>query len=61
MIGRSPWKSESQENFVNYYDNCIEANPSVLHKIENYIEDHEPQSCKIPKKQSPKNDKNDKK
>jgi hypothetical protein len=43
MIGKCPWTSESQENYVNYQQHCVEANPDVLHKIENYIEDRLPQ------------------
>lgn len=43
MIGRSPWTSESQENYVNYQQHCIDVNPDVLNKIENYIEERLPQ------------------
>ena len=42
MIGKNPWTSESQENYVNYHEHCIEANQEVLHKIENYIDDRQP-------------------
>lgn len=42
MIGRSPWTSEAHENYLDYQQHCINANPDVLHKIENYIEDRLP-------------------
>jgi hypothetical protein len=50
MIGKNPWTSESQENYINYHEHCIEANQDVLHKIENYIDERQPQSYKDEKK-----------
>lgn len=50
MIGKNPWTSESQENYINYHQHCIEANTDVLHKIQNYIEERLPQNAKENKK-----------
>jgi hypothetical protein len=44
MIGRTPWTSEAQENYVPYVENSLEADPEILLKIENYILDKAPQS-----------------
>lgn len=52
MIGKHPWKSEAQENYVDYHQHCIDANPDVLLKIENYIEERLPNSAK-PQRKSP--------
>jgi hypothetical protein len=52
MIGKHPWKSEAQENYVDYHQHCIDANPDVLLKIENYIEERLPNSAK-PERKSP--------
>lgn len=57
MIGRSPWTSEAQENYVDYQQHCIDANPSVLTKIENYIEERLPQKVKDERKSPQKGSK----
>lgn len=42
MIGRSPWTSEAHENFLDYHQHCIDANPQVLSKIDEYLENRQP-------------------
>jgi proline dehydrogenase len=53
MIGKAPWTSEAHENYLNYTSHAIDANPDVLHKIENYIEERLPRADKE-ERRSPK-------
>ena len=50
MIGKNSWTSQAQENYVNYHENFIEANPHVFSKIQNYISQKESESAKAAKK-----------
>jgi len=33
MIGKQLWTSESHENYVDYHNNYIQADPHILSKI----------------------------
>lgn len=48
MIGKQLWTSESHENYVDYHNNYIQADPHILSKIQNYIEERVPNSPPTP-------------
>lgn len=52
MIGKHPWKSEAHENYVDYHAHSIDANPDLLLKIDNYIEQRLPNTAQ-PQRNSP--------